>query len=1023
MDRMDPLPGSSSFALLLRRYRKAAGFTQEELAERAHLSARAVSDLERGLKHTPRRDTVTLLAEALELSPPDRAAFEAARRSTPDRPVTIDSPRREGATLPSGTVTFLFTDVVGSTTLWDRAPEAMRAAISRHDRLLTDAIARHDGMQVKERGEGDSIFAVFTDAAAALAAACEAQIALSTAEWALPDPLHVRMGLHTGQAAPEGIGYYGMTVNRAARIRGLAHGGQILLSSATAEMAQHTLPAELTLKALGEHILPGIERPELVFQALHPLLRERFPPLAGALGPRHNLPEPLTSFVGREREQTELRTLLDDTRLVTVTGIGGGGKTRLALHVAAARVGEYHDGVWLVELATLTDETLVAQQIAAALGLRGEPGRPIVATLIDYLAERTVLLILDNCEHLARACAALAVPLLRGCPRVQILATSREELGVPGEGCYRLSALAAPDPRSLPPEAELASYESVRLFLERARSRRANFAITARNAEAIARICARLDGIPLAIELAAAHAGGMPVEQIAGRLGDGLGTPSESGHAAAPRQTALSAALDWSYDLLNPTEQTVFRRLSVFAGGWTIEAAEAVCRDDALGDSIVLAALTSLVRKSLIELHDGQAEDRYRMLETVRHYGQERLRVSDELIACHDRHLTWCLTLVHGAEAGLIGPDQRLWLQRLAREHDNLREALAWSRRTAGRQAEGLRLATGLWRFWVMRGHLGEGRHWLDSVLREAPEDHVTSSVRASALRAAGRLALEQGDLAPAQAALEESLALARNLGDRAGAAASLHFLGHAAKRAATFAAARALYQESQAIYQELGDARGIATSMQGLGDLAQAQGDYAGARVFYEQGLRLADQLGDTSNAAWTIYQLALVALGEGEQATARTLLLECLGMFRDLEEMPGSASTLVHLGWLAIDAGDLGKAHTQLVEGMRLFQQLGAADGVADISDALAALLAASGRRETAASLLSAADARRGRQGLPRADREQARVQALAGALEGDLGAARFAATGTLGRTLGFERALATALASLDEWASTDD
>ncbi|MGH2389011.1 MAG: ATP-binding protein, partial [Chloroflexota bacterium] len=502
------------------------------------------------------------------------------------------------------------------------------------------------------------------------------------------------------------------------------------------------------------------------------------PPPRHALNPRHNLPRALSSLVGREAERREVPALLGEARLVTLTGSGGVGKTRLALAVAGELVDHYPDGVWLVELAAQAEPVLVPGAVAAALDVREEPGRLLTATLQDSLRDRRLLLVLDNCEHLVAACADLAAALLRACPGLRILATSREGLQVSGECLWRVPSLTVPDPgHPLPPELT-GSYEAVRLFVARARERRSDFTLNSQNARAVAEICARLDGIPLAIELAAARVGSLAVEGVAARLDDRFRLLTGGPRTALPRQRTLRAALVWSYDLLSEQEQVLLDSLSVFVGGWTLQAAEAVCgvggaEGERLGGSAdlpdvgtweVLDLLDRLVNKSLVQAEErAGGEVRYALLETVRQYGQERLSAAGDAEATRRRHLAYFLALAEEAAPRLTDPEQGVWLGRLEADHDNLRAALGWAR-DSGVAEPALRLAAALWRFWATRGYLSEGRGWLEAVLADSEQRWPTA--RAMALNGSGILAHHQGEYGRAETLHEESLALRRALED-----------------------------------------------------------------------------------------------------------------------------------------------------------------------------------------------------------------------------------------------------------------
>jgi predicted ATPase/class 3 adenylate cyclase/Tfp pilus assembly protein PilF len=953
MDTAQP----ETFGELLRCYRLAAGLSQEALAERARLSAQAVSALERGVKRTPYRETVRLLADALRLPAEEAARLEAAvpRRRGPPASVRPDvapwlppaasrlqadeplppSGVADPVALPTGTLTFLFTDIEGSTALWDCHPVAMQAALARHDALFEEVLARHGGRQVKERGEGDSIFAVFTSPSAALAAACALQQALLAEPWPPEAPLRVRMGLHTGEAALRGIGYYGVTVNRTARIRSLAHGGQILLSQATRDLLRDALPEGVGLPSLGHQVLKGLERPEEVFQVLHPHLPADFPPLPAPAAPTTNLPVQPTSFIGREREQAEVRALLGRSPLVTLTGAGGAGKTRLALALAAELVDRYPDGVWLVELAALAEPGLVPGAVAQALGVREEPGRPLLATLTDYLQERRLLLVLDNCEHLVEPCAELATALLRACPHLRLLATSREALEAAGERLYRVPSLAIADPDHLPPPEQLSQYEAVQLFLERAQARRADFTLTRQNARAVAQICARLDGLPLAIELAAARVSVLSVEGIAVRLDDRFRLLTGGPRTALPRQQTLRAALDWSHDLLAEPERVLLRRLGVFASGWTLEAAEAACAGEGVEAWEVLDLLGTLINKSLVLPEERDGEARYRLLETVRQYALERLQAAAEVVSTQHRHLRWCLALAEHAEVASRGPEERAWLDRLEREHSNLRTALTWSILDGGSPSTGAQLAAELQRFWSVRGHLSEGRRWLEEALVHATPQ--AAGIRLRVLNGVANLALAQADYDRATVLYEERLAVCRAQGDQAGIAVTLGNLGNVALEQGDFAQARELHEASLSLHQELGDQRGLAGALSSLGILTNDQGDNRRAGVLFERSLALYRALSDPLGIAASLNGLASVAWDQGDHARAGALYEECLSLCRDVGDQRGIANMLANLGSVAHVQGDHERGRALLEEGLALSRDLG---NTADVARTLTSL-----------------------------------------------------------------------------------
>jgi predicted ATPase/transcriptional regulator with XRE-family HTH domain/Tfp pilus assembly protein PilF len=652
-------------------------------------------------------------------------------------------------------------------------------------------------------------------------------------------------------------------------------------------------------------------------------------PPGQALQPaRTNLPVQPTSFVGRERDLGEVQALLSHAPLLTLTGAGGAGKTRLALAAAGELIGEYPDGVWLVELAALADPALVVQAVPTVLGLHEEPNRPLLATLIDHLKDRRLLLVLDNCEHLVESCAELATALLRSCLHLRILATSRETLAVPGETTYRIPSLAVPDLARLPDLEDMPAYAAVRLFVQRAQSRRPDFTLNAQNTRSVAEVCARLDGMPLAIELAAARVASLPVEAIAARLDDRFRLLTGGPRTVVPRQQTLRATLDWSYDLLGEGEQRLLARLSVFAGGWTLEAAERVCVGPGVEAWDVLDLLGGLLNKSLVLLEEREGDARYRLLETSRQYAHEQLTLSAGVAAARDRHLAWCMALAEEAAPRLTGSEQAAWLARLEAEHDNLRAALGWARERPAADL-GLRLAGALGRFWYMRGYFGEGRRWLEAVLVESHQ--TPAAARALALNEAGTLAYLQGDHGRAVALYVEALALRRALGDTQGMAQSLNNLGNAADDQGDSRRAAALFEEALALCRELEDTWGIATLLGNLGVAAEREGDYGRAATLYEETLTLRRGLGDTWGIANSLGNLGLVVAWQGEYGRAVALCEESLALRRALGDPAGIAAVLDKLGMVATMQGDYGQAAALYGEGLALWRELGAQQEIA--------------------------------------------------------------------------------------------
>jgi predicted ATPase/DNA-binding NarL/FixJ family response regulator len=654
--------------------------------------------------------------------------------------------------------------------------------------------------------------------------------------------------------------------------------------------------------------------------------------------PSHNLPLQLTSFVGRQQALAALRHLLATTRLLTLTGAPGVGKTRLALQLADEAREAYADGVWLVELAPLADPALVPQAVAAVLGVREHPGQRLAATLAEALRGQQVLLVLDNCEHLVEACAMLADTLLRTCPRLEILATSREAVGVAGETAWWVPSLAVPA-ETLPPSAAgvaaLGECEAVQLFVERAGAVVPSFALTERNAEAVGQVCRRLDGIPLALELAAARVRALRVEQLAARLDDRFRLLTAGSRVALPRQQTLRAAVDWSHELLPEPERVLLRRLAVFAGGWTLRAAEAVCAGDGIAPEDVLELLVQLVNKSLVLVEEHGAETRYRLLETMRQYGGENLQAAGEEAAVRDRHWAWCMALARRAYGPLWGPDQKAWVSRLQTELDNLRAAVEWGKLALERDAGAASpvadatLDTGctLWRFWRTRGHLHEARRSLMELLARAP---APTAARANALWAVGYLALLQGDVPAARSHLEDGLSLAREFGHTFGTIMTLGSLGAVATVQGDLERAARYLEESLPLLDEVPDEmdRYVATiaSAYWRVELTRSQGNYGEASSLLKVALGVVRDRGDTWSIAFALSILGRLAWLQGEYSRATQLQRESLALQRELDDRVGIADSLDVLAWVASAAGEPARA-------ARLF---GAAEAVRERSGA---------------------------------------------------------------------------------------
>ena len=837
---------------------------------------------------------------------------------------------------PTGTVTFLFSDVQGSTRLWEDHPEPMREALARHDALLIAAIAEAGGHVFKTGG--DAFFAAFDRPEPALRAALAIQRALQGEPWGLPggQPLRVRLALHTGAAELRGGDYFGGALSRAARLLGAAHGGQTLVSEATAALVTPSaLPPGASLRSLNRHRLKDLSQPQEIYHLVHPDLPADFPPPRSLEAFQHNLPAQLTSFVGREAEMEQAQERLRSSRLLTLTGTGGSGKSRLAVQVAADALDDFPDGAWLVELAPLTDPDLVSQAVAGVLGLGEEPDRRLMQTLTDALRARTLLLVLDNCEHLIDACARLAETLLRACPGLRILATSREALGIGGEAVLPLSELGLPPAGLSLPSADvlLAGSSSVRLFVERATSAQPLFRFSDGNARAVSQVCACLGGNPLALELAAARVKVLSPEQLSHRLeADGRFRLLTGGsRTALPRQQTLRALIDWSYDLLPSAEQALFRRLSVFSGGWTLEAVEAVCAGGEVEDWEVLDLLSHLVAKSLVVAEPPEGgQVRYRLLENLRQYSRERLDAAGEGRTLAGRHRDWFLAWAEEAEARLSGPEHARRLDQLERDHDNLRLALATSRDTPEQGAETfLRLAGALHHFWAVRSYLSEGRGWLEAALAAAPD--APPAIRAKALNGVGVLAWSCGDVGEARAFHEADLALRRAMEDRRGAARALANLGILAAEQRDFGEARRLFEECLAVYREMGDRENVASMLNNLGAMVMDSGDAGAALPYLEESLGMCRSLGNSRGVAAALNNLGVAWQHQERYPEARRFFCESLLVQQVLGDKQRIASTLSHVAQTLLTQGDLETAAVILAASENVLRTAGV-PGLAD-------------------------------------------------------------------------------------------
>ena len=826
--------------------------------------------------------------------------------------------------LPAGTVTFLFTDIEGSTRLLQQLGDHYAELLSGYREILRSVATSHGGQEIDSAG--DACFFAFSRVSDAVAAGVDAQRALGTHAWPEGTVARSRMGIHTGQPIAREGAYVGIDVHRAARICDAGHGGQILISDATRIVLEQALPDAVTLKLLGEYRLKDLLRPERLFQVLHPDLLETFPPLRTLDAHPNNLPPQPTAFIGRERELTRTRAaLLDEgVRLLTLTGAGGIGKSRLALQLAAEVIHQFRHGAFFVPLAHITDPRMIVPSIAQILSVNEAPGRPLLHNLQEYLEDRQTLLVLDNLEQVAEA-ASVIDQLLGTCPDLRIVATSRERLRLSWEREFPVPVLEIPERRKEPLDT-VSRNPAVALFVNRCRFVQPEFALTADNVEAVAAICIRLEGLPLAIELAAARIKILTPEEIARRLDDQSRLLRGGPRDAPQRHQSLQAAISWSYELLTPDERRLFRSLAVFRGGFALESAEAVGSGDTLD---ILDGLTSLVDKSLLRrVTAPDRSARFLMLETIREYGVEQLAAAGELDDAKTRHAGHLASLSEQAEEALGTAEEEGWLHRLWRDTENLRSAIDWSLRSSGHTSA--RLACGLGWLFYLHGHLTEGRARLGQILQAA--SNVDDYLRARVVLPAGVLAWSVGEWDQARTWLEQSLELFRLHGDARREAMATAFVGHVARSTGEFEEASKRYQTALSIYRGLGNDWGIAWALFDLGLAARDRGNDDEALALHEQSLALFRKQGYRWGTAWALWNLGVLAHRRGDDVRARDRFAESLALYRGLDDRRGIAQSLEGLAAVIFVAGRLREAARVLSAADALRAGLGAPVALSD-------------------------------------------------------------------------------------------
>ena len=953
--------------------------------------------------------------------------------------------------LPTGTVTLLFTDIEGSTRLLHHLGKRYSDVLVECRALMRAAFQQHDGYEVDT--QGDAFFITFARATDAVMAAVTVQRSLASHPWPDGVTVRVRIGLHTGEPERSTEGYVGLDVHRAARIMSAGHGGQVLLSQVTRDLVEHSLPEDVSLQDLGEHRLKDLGYPSHLYQLVIAGLTASFPPLKTLDSYPHNLPIQPTPFIGREKvvAQVQQHLLHQNVRLLTLTGPGGVGKTRLGLQVAAEASDQFKDGIWFVSLAPLSDPELVIPTIAETLAVREVAGQSQLEHLKTSLREKHLLLLLDNFEQVVSAATQVA-ELLGACPRLTVLVTSREALHIRAEHAFPVPALALPDPKHLPDLVTLSQYEAVALFIERTQATKPDFQVTNANAPAVAEICARLDGLPLAIELAAARTRLLPPQALLSRLGQRLPLLTSSLRDAPARQQTLRKTIQWSYDLLLPEEQQMFRSLSIFVNGCELSAVEAISNALGVRSAGALDEMTSLVDKNLLQqTAEEEDEPRVTMLETIREYGLECLAACGELEATRRAHAFYYLALSEEAAPELAGPHSAVWLQRLEREHDNLRAALAWSlepAQTGSSPDMALRFCVMLREFWDVRGLLSEARTFLEQALADC--EGASTSARASALGAAAAFADCLGDVPREEELVQESLVLYRELGDTRGIASSLQGLADVLLKKGAIIAALQLLEESVTLLRELGDKGALAWSLWNLADMLGARGEYGRANALFEESLTLFRELGHKRGIAICLQQSALWLLtARGDQATIQARLEETRALYTELGDKHGMAFYFWISGSEAFSRGDADTALAFHQQSLTLHQEIGdrwhafwplAALGrikayQGDVAAALAfyeqslalarelnddwlcayclegwaSVVATQGKCTWAARLWGAAESLRERYGIPLPPDERVYYEPAVAAARTHLGEHAFAAAWAEGRTMTLEQVLA--------------
>ncbi|HMR39645.1 MAG TPA: tetratricopeptide repeat protein [Ignavibacteria bacterium] len=827
---------------------------------------------------------------------------------------------------PSGTVTFLFTDIEGSTRLSQEYPETIHSAIEKHHLILYEAIESNNGFVFDNIG--DAFYCAFESPEDAVSAAVIIQKNLANYKWD-DVVIKTRIGIHSGAAEWNGENYMGyITLARTARVMSATYGEQIIISNDTYELLKNNIFSEISFRDLGERRLKDLIQPIRLYQIVAEGIREEFPQLKTLDARPNNLPVQLSSFIGREEEMRQIKSILKEKRLLTLTGPGGTGKTRLSLQIAAEIIDYFGNGVWFVELASLIEPELLPNAIMQAIGIKEQPKQKTEDTLTDYLQDKEILIILDNCEHIIKACAILSEKILKNSPKLKIIATSREALVCYGEQIHKTLSLETPDPKEKESPEQLTQYEAVRLFIERALSVNKNFRVNNENAPALADICHKLDGIPLAIELAAVRLKILSIEKINERLDDRFKLLTGGKRTALPRQQTLKALIDWSYDLLSEKEKTLWSRLSVFSGGWNLDAAEEICSDiSIIQKEEILDQLSNLTDKSIVIFN--QDNNRYTMLETIKQYGHEKLLMSDEYKNIMSRFLNYQIELAETASKNFRGSNAAFWIKVLNNEYKNLEKGLIWSLENNENET-GARLVGAIAQYLFIIGKISEAMLWLEIVLKKQPESMDFYFCRVNYF--IGKFARLNGDFEKAKNFLNRSLKYWREVGEKQGITDTLNSLGVNEFDQGRYEQAAEYYEENLEIYRESENKNGIAITLNNIGNVVSKLGDFIKANKLFEECLEIRRELKDKLGIGITLNNLGVLAFEQGEYEKATDLLNESLRIRHEIGDRNGISISFLNLGHTAYNQGDYLKASNFYEESLKICIEMGDKSLIAD-------------------------------------------------------------------------------------------